>query len=966
MSRKLSLLFVLNIVVSLALAGPLQAQGPAGSSGLDFKNYELNLVDYTLSNGLRVILAENHAAPVVAVDTWFHVGGANDPQNRSGFAHLFEHMMFEGSANVPTGEWDNLLGAIGADNNAYTEADKTAFWDTAPANQLPRILWMESDRMASLAVTQTAFDTERQVVIQEYNQRIANSPYGMANLRLFTQPLAGYAPYERPVIGNVDNLNAASLSEVQAFHSMYYKPNNATLVIVGDIDVKQTEALVQAYYGAIPAGPAITPILQTYPLPAQFPSSGTDPVSGCRIGSQETLIDPKVQVPRFALTVALPPRGTPDYYPVRLLVDILGSGDSSRFQQDIVQQGLAADASIGLNDYLGASILYASAAPNSGDTVAAMQKLLLAEFDKVRKDGVTEAELARVKQQILVNAITSFRQSDLNSAEWLQDYTLTFGDPKSIEADLARYQAVTAADVKRVAQTYLCDRAMDFQTVLPQGQQSLSPNPDELVNPVEAPAASPTPAASLLTLAPGDPVWATLPQGVITRTSTPAPLGELKSNFPPFEAFKLANGMQVIFVEQHQVPKLHLELLVGGSNTAAPADKQGVADFMADLITKGTTTRTAAQIAQSIESVGGSLDSNASLEWTSISADVLTANAGLAFDLLNDMARHATFPQKEFDVDKTQTLTSLEQDAVNANSMANRQFARIAYGGHPYGYATTPDTVKNLTREDVVQFYQTYFKPNNALLVMVGDLTPADARAQAERAFGDWAQGPVPDFLKYPPAKLGDTSVIYLVNRPNSQQATVQVGNRAIDARSPDRYALAVVNTVLGGGPASRLNNDLREAKGYTYGIYSRFGEANDTSTFRVIGSVNQDHAGDAVQEILKQLTAIRTQPISQQELDGAKGLITGQFALSLERPADFANGLASRYLTGIPIDEMKTYLQSIQQVTAQQAQAAAAKYIDSEHPIIVVVGDASLLKPQLEKIGRVLEVDNQGQPVSQ
>jgi zinc protease len=972
MSKKLPLVVLLILILSLTLAGPLQAQGP-GPKTIDFKNYELNLVDYTLSNGLRVILAEDHSAPVVAVDTWYRVGGANDPQNRSGFAHLFEHMMFEGSAHVATGQWDKLLEAIGANHNAYTENDKTAFWDVAPANQLPRVLWMESDRMASLSVTQQAFQTERQVVIQEYNQRVANNPYGLANERLFTQPLQGYPPYERPVIGSVQDLNAATLKEVQDFHSTYYKPNNATLVIVGDIDVKQTQALVQAYYGDIPAGPEVTPILQRYPLPRQFPTLGTDPTTGCHTGTQETLIDPQVEVPRFAATVVAPPRGTSDYYALKLLTDILGSGNSSRFEQDIVRQGLAASAFVGLNDYQGGSILYGAALPNSGDTAAAMQKLVLAEFDKVRKEGVTEAELARVKKQVLVNAITSFRASALNSAEWLQDYTLTFGNPQGIEAELARYDAVTRADIQRVAQTYLCDKPMNFQTVLPQGQQKLSQYPGLLVKPalssVEGPVAgakaSPQPASPVLTLKPSDPVWAGLPKGVINRTGVPAPLGELTSTFPPFETFKLSNGMEVIFVEQHEVPKLHLELVVGGSNPAAPANKQGVADLMAGLITKGTTTRSAAQIAESIESVGGSLDSNAALEWTSVSVDVLTTDTGLAFDLLNDLARNATFPQKELDVDKTQMLTSLEQDAVDPSSMANRQFGRIAYGNHPYGFITSPETVKNLTREDVVQFYQTYFKPNNALLIIVGDLTPEEARAQTEQAFGGWPSGPISDYLKYPPARLGDTSVIYLVDRPNSEQATIQIGNRAINARNPDRYALAVVNTVLGGSSASRLYTDLREAKGYTYDIYSRFGEPNDTSTFRVISDVSQDHAGDAVQEILKQLKAIRMQPISQKELQDAKGLLTGSFALSLENPADFADQLAARYLTGVPIEELKTYLQSLQQVTPEQAQAAAAKYIDSEHPIIVVVGDAKILKPQLEKIGRVVAVDNQGKPLS-
>lgn len=316
---------------------------------------------------------------------------------------------------------------------------------------------------------------------------------------------------------------------------------------------------------------------------------------------------------------------------------------------------------------------------------------------------------------------------------------------------------------------------------------------------------------------------------------------------------------------QTETPKLRLQLNVGGSNAAAPAEQQGVADLMADLLTKGTESRSAAEIAETIEAAGGSVGSSAALEWTSLSVDAPTTETTLAFDLLSDMARHATFPKKEFDVVKTQTLTFLEQDEVNPASMANRQFGRIAYGGHPYGFITDLQTVSSLTREDVVEFHQTYYKPNNALLVIVGDITTEEAKAEAERVFGDWESGDVPDFLNYPEAELGDTSLIYLVDRPTSEQATVQVGNRAIDARNPDRYALAVVNTLLGGGSSSRLYRNLREDKGYTYGVYSRFGRPNDTSTFRVVGDVSQDHAADAVQEILTELERIRSEPIAEQ-----------------------------------------------------------------------------------------------------
>ncbi len=960
MLKKTSLPILLLLLVSLLPVGPALAREPETGS-LNFEDYALDLIDYTLPNGLRVILAEDHSAPVVAVDIWYGVGGANDPENRSGFAHLFEHMMFEGSENIDNDEYHALLESIGADNNAYTANDKTAYWEVAPSNELPRVLWMESDRMASLAVTQAAFETQRDVVVEEFNQRVANSPYGVSNRRLFTLPMQGYVPYERSVIGSVEDLEAATLAEVQAFFDTYYQPNNATLVIVGDIDVKQTQALVQAYFGDIPAGEPVTPILAQYPLPEEFPALRTDPDTGRQFGYEETLIDPQVELPRFAGTIVGPPRGTPDFYALDLLIDILASGDSSRFEQNIVRQGLAAAAFTGLADYLGVSIIYAIAYPNAGDTVEDVQALVLAEFDKVIANGVTEAELDRVKKQMQVRTITSFRESVLNTAEYLQDAVLTFDDPNAIGDELAMYEAVTLDDIQRAAETHLRDKPMNVLITLPEGEETLSDYPGLLVEPVEVePAAGPQP--EILELENADEILAGLPEDVVSRTEVPASLPVTETDFPPFEAFTLENGLDVIFVEQHEVPKLSLQLYVGGSNAAAPAEQQGVADFMAELLTKGTTSRSAAEIAETIESAGGSVGSSAALEWVSLTVNGLSTEADLAFDLLADMARHPTFPEEEFGVVKEQTLTFLEQDEVDPDTLANRQFGRIAYGGHPYGYYTSRETVEDLSRADVVDFYDTYFKSNNALLVVVGDTTAEEAQAQIERVFADWEPGDVPDFLDYPEAEVGDTSVIYLVDRPDSEQATIQVGNKGINARNPDRYALEVVNTALGGGASSRLFENLREDKGYTYGIYSRFGRPNDTSTFRVISDVDQNHAGDALREILSELERIRTKELSPQELADTKGLLIGNFALQVEDPADFARQLSTRYLTGVPLEELNTYLQSLADVTAGEAQAAAAKYIDTKQPIIVVVGDAELVKPQLEEFGEVVVADKDGQ----
>jgi len=454
---------------------------------------------------------------------------------------------------------------------------------------------------------------------------------------------------------------------------------------------------------------------------------------------------------------------------------------------------------------------------------------------------------------------------------------------------------------------------------------------------------------------------ATLPEGVVSRTEPPNPLPVLESQLPAFETFSLSNGLEVIFVEQHELPELQLQLVVGASNVSVPQDQQGLADFMADLLTKGTETRSAMEIAQQIEAVGGDVSSDAGLESITLSLNAPSTESPLAFDLLSDIVLHPTFPEKELGVSLEQTLTFLEQYEINPDTLANRQFGRLAYGGHPYSYYMTADTVNNISRDDLVDYYETYFKPNNALLVIVGDLSLSKAKIYTKQKFGQWKTGEVPDYLDYPTAQLGDTSQIYLVDRPEAEQATVQIGNKGINALNPDRYALRVVNTVLGAGASSRLFANLREDKGYTYGVYSRFGQASDTSTFRVLTDVGQEHAGEAIQEVLTELERIRTEEISEEEMQAAKGLIIGNFALGIEDPADFASQLSFRHRLGVPLEELNDYLQTIEAITPSEALSAAAEYIDSEQPIIVVVGNAKLLKSQLEALGSVVVVDSDG-----
>lgn len=914
---------------------------------LDFAEYMLPIENYQLPNGLRVILARDDSAPVVAVNVTYRVGGADDPEGRSGFAHLFEHMMFYGSANVKQGDFDRYLTEIGARFNAYTADDKTVYYATVPANQLPLALWLESDRMASLVVNHEAFDTERQVVIEEYNERVANAAYGFAARRFDTLPFQGYPPYERPTIGNVDDLNAATLGDVQQFHSVYYAPNNATLAIVGDIDIDQTKLLVSAYFARIAPADPVTPALERYPLPDAFPVLRTDEANGCQIGHEEVIIDRRAELPALWASVVTTQAGTDDAFALALLGRILGDGESSRFQQRLVQSGQAAFAFANHNqNKLGASVMQFGVYPKPGDDIAIAYSLLRGLLDDVVDQGVTEAELARAKQQTLLSAITDFRRNVANTAEWLQDYTLRFDDPLVIPAIIARYQDVTVEDIQRVAQTYLCDRPLNLVTILKEGEALPAAHPGPLVDAPPAPA---------------DPLSG-LPPGVVNRYEAPAPLPAGAIRPPAFVTFTLENGLDVIVVEQNKTPEVNLRLYVGGSDTALPPAKQGVAELLTGLLTKGTATRSADEIAEAIESVGGSLSGQSFSEFTGVFASGPSSDVPLIFELLADVARNPTFPPDQFDLLRDQLLAGMQFDTSNPNTLADRQFRRIAYTAHPYSFHRTPDSVNGLSPDDLRAFHTDYYRPNNALLVIVGDLSAEAARTEANRVFADWEAAEIPNYLDYPRTSRADTPIIYLIDRTDAEQSTLRIGNLALRARSPDRYAFDVANTVLGGsGLASRLNKNLRENKGYTYGVYSGVTRRHDRGTFLVAGDVGVADTGNAINEILRELRQIRRTGVLTDEMEQAKGMLLGQFTMGMADPATLASELASRHLYGLPLTDIAQYPQAIEAITASEVITAARSNIDVRGTIIVVVGDARVVRPQLVDIAQVHLVDVDG-----
>ncbi len=942
----------LMVVVPVEAAPKPQGGVEEGMPQLDLGKYTLPIQDFTLSNGLRVVLAQDDSAPVVMVNVTYYVGSANDPEGRSGFAHLFEHLMFRGSENVGMGKYHEYLANIGTGSgkvNAYTSFDKTVYHAVIPANQLPLLLWLESDRMGSLQLDQERFEIEREVVIEELYQRLFNTAYGVAWDRTYTLPYLGYHPYARSPIGLEEDLRAATLDEIIAFHEQYYVPNNATLTIVGDIDFPLARALVEAYFGEIEAGEPVQPMLERYPMPEEFPALKVDSATGCQVGYAETVIDPLADQPAvFGITVG-PSLGDPDFPAAALLATILGKGESSRFERNLVQTGLMPVANAFLdNSTLGGATFQLETYVDTPEEVGDARFLLRAELDKIVQDAVSEEELARAKNQLVVEHVTQYYATPFDTAEAIQLYTWAFDEPGYLQQDLERYRSVTVEDVQVAAQKYLCDRPLTLVTVLREGEAITTTERGMVVEPVE----------------PSSPLDG-LPEGVVSRTMPPVALPAGQAELPPFVTFELDNGLTVVLVEQDKAPVVRASLYVGGSNTSLPLEEQGVADLLASMLTKGTTSRTAEGIAATIESIGGTIEATVAPEHLTLTESGPSFQHETLFDVMADVALHPIFPADEFTVMQEQLISGMTFDDSDPATLATRQFRRIAFGGHPYGYYSTPELMATFTPEDLANFHETYFKPNNALLVISGDLSEETARAQAEHLFGQWQAAEVPDYLDYPEAASGDSTVIYLVDQPDAGQANIRVGNLAIRGAAEDRFPLIVANHVLGGrSRMSRLTQNLRVDKGYTYGVGSGIEARQDVGAFVVQGSFGQDVAGASVREILAEIERLGSEPLTAEELANAKSFLVGYYLLDSAVPATFANLLATNYLLGLPWETASEYIANIEAVTAEEVQQAAQQYLEAEQPIIVVVGNAEVIRPQLADLGNVIVVDVQGQPV--
>jgi zinc protease len=883
---------------------------------------------HVLPNGLQLILHVDRKLPIVHVNQWFHVGSKNEKPGRTGFAHLFEHMMFQGSTNVK-GEYLSLVEALGANLreggvNGTTDTDRTNYFATVPSANLETLLWVESDRLATLLeqTDQKKLDNQRDVVKNERRQGLDDPPYGRS-IELIVNNLSPLGhPYNWLVIGSMEDLTAASLDDVKEFFRRYYTPNNMSLVIAGDFDPAEAKRLVEKYFGGLPPGPAL-----------ERPRRWIPQLNG------ERLVEATDRVPAARTYLAWP---VPEYFAaddaaVMMASRILADGLSSRLQKALVyDKPLATEVNFYQESAEIAGALIIDAIAREGVALTDIEKVITDEIAKLARTGPTQAELdrARTKQEFGfisgLEAIGGFG----GKADLLNKYNTFLGDPGKFETDLARFRALTVADVRNATAKWLA-------------------TPNRVVVRF-------TPEAS------GRP-----PADTLDRSKQP-PFGTDKPFVAPqVQTAKLENGLEIFVVERPELPKVAVRLTTRAGAIADPAGAPGTAAMVMRTLDMGTKTRSALQIESALGDLGVTLGGGAQRESAVVGFEALTRNLGPALAIVADVVQHATFPAAEVDREKKRQIDMLVQQEKDPGTTAARLRNLLVYGGdHPYGWPAQgyPRTIEPLTRANLAEFHATRFRPGSSALIFVGQITLADATALARQHFGAWTGGAAPA-VSLPAPKPAPGGRIYLVDRQDAAQTTIQQFLPAPKRTIPDYAALAMADAVWGGGGfGTRLNLNLREDKGYSYGVFSNLVQMREAGVWYASGPVQTDKTSEAVAEFDKEMKALAgAKPISEEEFASAKQTKVRGFAQSFESYSRVVDQIERLWALGLPMRELQTEYDDAAKSTLAGALAAAKTHARPDRASMILVGDRAKIEAKVRalNVGEVTVVDGEGKPVS-
>jgi zinc protease len=922
MNKLLNKMITLKVAMVLMFLPILSVTTFAQKDGVPKIEFE----KYTLSNGLDVILHVDRKLPIVHVNQWFYVGSANEVEGRTGFAHLFEHMMFQGSKNASK-DYLKYVEAAGANLlvggvNGTTNNDRTNYFATVPAGNLENLLWVEADRLATLgeSFTKENLENQRLVVKNERRQSLENQPYGRWYKLLGENLYPKGHPYQHTVIGSQEDLSAATDEDVRNFFRKYYTPNNLSLVISGDFDVAETKKLIEKYFGTIPAGPAL-----------DRPAKGMPKLDGEKIVN----VSDRVPFERTYFGYHSPAYFQKGDAELELVATILTDGLSARLNKALIYDQQLASNVVAFQSgqpLTGSFAMWATARP--GVDMKKIEEIVTAEIAKLAKEGPTKEELDRAKTKWEFNFINGLERIGGfgGKSDLLNQYNTFLGDPGKFDEDLARHRNVTIDDIKNAVDQYLNTK----NRVLIRFKPEKSGRPSTVA---------------------------------LDRSKEP-PLGaEKRFIAPKVETAKLSNGIQIYVVNMPELPKVSVSFSTKAGSIADPTAKSGLAAMTARLMERGTKTRNALQIDETLGNLGTNLGSGAGRETSSLNMQVLTRNLEDSLGVMADVAMNPSFPADEFEREKKRALDGLAQASNNPNAIANRVAYMLAFGkDHPYGRPTAglPATINAITRADIESFYKTYWKPGSSAMVFVGNVTLAEATNLAQKNFGSWSGGSAPE-VSIPAANPAEKGKIYMIDRQDSAQTVVNHILPAPPRTSDDYYSLTLANTVYGGGFGTRLNLNLREDKGYSYGVFAFPNQFAKGGIWVASGGVQTDKTKESVVEFMKELKNIAGEkPISSTELEVARlGKIRG-YAQQFEAYGQIGGQILTLWQNGLPISELQREPDEWAKLGLGAVNATAAKYTKPEGTMMLLVGDKSKIEPGIRELnyGEIVFLDAEGNVV--
>ena len=861
---------------------------------------------HTLSNGLDVILHEDHTIPVVAVNVWYHVGSKDEEMGRTGFAHLFEHVMFEGSKHHNSSHFEPLQKA-GASLNGSTTPDRTNYWEDVPTNYLELALWLEADRMGFLldALDQQRFDIQRDVVKNERRQSYENRPYGMAHWHLQGALYPLPHPYHWMTIGSEEDLDDAKLDDIKDFFKRYYSPTNASLAIAGDINPGEALEMVNRYFGDLPPGESV-------------PRKGRHD-SGLS-GRIELEMRDKVTLPRTYVAWPTGPEGDVDDAPMEIYQAIMSDGLTSRLHRSLVYEKQIAQSAVmryHSSEISGQCVLQVTAA--EGHELVKVEAAADAEMARFLKEPPTDEEMTRVKNRI---EASHFRQLARiggfgGRADQLNHFSVFSSNPDLINTSLDRYMAVTREDVMRVAETVLGGNQVRLR-VLPE----------------------PTLSATTTTL---------------DRTIMPPPRSEPVFTPPTPTRTKLANGMGISVVEHLGLPIVAFGLLMDAGASQDPANLPGLAGFTAQMLPEGTNSKSSLEIAQAFEFIGSRLSADGRREYTLLSAETLTKHWPTALELSADLVLNPNFPDHELERVRREHLTELRRGKDEPNAVAEQLMAGLVFNadsgyGHPL--SGTEKSIGALTRDDLVNQFTRDYGPASANLIVVGDISIDEVVKRAEAVFGGWkATNPSANGRAQVEPSNG-AATIYLVDRPGASQSVIRALHTTIPRRHPDYLGLTLMNYSFGGQFSARLNQNLRQDKGYSYGYQSHIQWHRGPSLMLAGGSVQTEVTKESVVETLKEYNEVRgSRPISEEELENAKAAILRSLPANFERPGAIMGQVLQMVQFDLPDDYLQTVSASVEAVTLDDVHRITQELVRPDRLKILVVGDRQQIEAGLREI---------------